>query len=132
MKSTSNPSAPTLANVPPGTRARILQFGRDLPLERLEHLLVFGISPGRWVEIKQQQPITVVQVDYTELALENEVAEQIAVTELTPIQAWPGHPHPRFSEMRHPRRPFFGGPMGRFPGMRRLFGRKARGRRRQE
>jgi Fe2+ transport system protein FeoA len=132
MKRTSTHPTPTLANVPAGTRARILQFGHDIPLERLEHLLVFGISPGRWVEIKQQQPITVVQVDYTELALENEVAEQIAVTDLTPIHISPHHPRRGFAGRRHPRRDFFQRRMGRFPGMRRLLRRKGRDHRQED
>jgi len=128
MKRMSSHPTLTLADAPPGTRVRVLQFDHELPLGRLEHLLIFGISPGRWVEVKQQQPITVVQVDYTELAIENEVAQQIVVTDLTPIQIWPHH-HPKGSSgRRHSRRHFFQRQMGRFPGMQRLFRRKGRGR----
>jgi Fe2+ transport system protein FeoA len=87
------PSDPmTLADIPPGMLVRISKMDR-LSVEKRDHLLAFGLTVGRWVEIKQHRPAVVVQVDYTELALEPEVASAITVE--TPVS---------LHRMRHLRR----------------------------
>jgi Fe2+ transport system protein FeoA len=68
-------------------RVRILNMD-DLPVERRDHLLAFGLTPGEWVEIKQHRPAIVAQVDYTELALEPEDAERILVEMPTPVRGF--------------------------------------------
>jgi Fe2+ transport system protein FeoA len=75
----------TLADIPPGMLVRICDI-KKLPVEKRDHLLAFGLTPGRWVEIKQHRPAVVVQVDYTELALEPEVARAITVETPVPMK----------------------------------------------
>ncbi|OGO19058.1 MAG: hypothetical protein A2Z14_16035 [Chloroflexi bacterium RBG_16_48_8] len=105
----------TLADIPPGMLVRILQMDK-LPVEKRDHLLAFGLAPGRWVEIKQHRPAIVVQVDYTELALEPEVARNILVDTPVPLR-----------RMRHLRRG--AAAPGRRHGRHAFFHRKRRGRR---
>jgi len=105
----------TMADIPPGMIVRITQMDK-LPVEKRDHLLTFGLTPGRWVEIKQHRPAIVVQVDYTELALESEVARNILVDTPVPLR-----------RMRHLHRGATA-PGGRH-GRHGFFGRKGRGRR---
>jgi Fe2+ transport system protein FeoA len=106
----------TLADVPTGVLVRISKMDK-LSAEKRDHLLAFGLTPGRWVEIKQHRPAVVVQVDYTELALEPEVASTILVE--TPIPLRPMHHFRRGA-----------GPLGRRHRRRRFFFRSERRRRR--
>lgn len=64
----------TLANVPPGERAIVAGFCERMNPERRAHLQAYGLVPGRAVQVVQQYPVTVLQVDHTELALEVELA----------------------------------------------------------
>lgn len=64
----------TLANVPPGGRATVVGFCERMNPERRAHLQSYGLVPGRAVHVVQQSPVTVVQVDHTELALEVDLA----------------------------------------------------------
>lgn len=75
----------TLADVPPGMLVQISKMDK-LSVEKRDHLLAFGLTPGRWVEIKQHRPAVVLQVDYTELALEPEVACTILVENPVPLR----------------------------------------------
>lgn len=70
----------TLADTPAGQRVCLRGFSSSLPAERLSHLLAYGLAPGRWVQVIQHEPVTVVQVEHSELALENDLARQIEVT----------------------------------------------------
>jgi Fe2+ transport system protein FeoA len=80
----------------------------ELSVEKRDHLLAFGLTPGRWVEIKQHRPAVVVQVDYTELALEPEVARKILVETPVPLKRVRGlHHGVATRRRRHRRRPFF-------------------------
>jgi Fe2+ transport system protein FeoA len=105
----------TLADIPPGMRVRILSMD-SLSVERRDHLLAFGMAPGQWVEIKQHHPAVVAQVDYTELALEPEVASHILVTGPFPIRRLRHHRHGGFGRRRRYLRRFF-----RHQGRRRSF-----------
>lgn len=69
----------SLADVLPGCRACVRGFGPGLPPNRQDHLMAYGVIPGNWVEVIQHSPVTVVQVENTELALEDELASQIEV-----------------------------------------------------
>jgi len=53
-----------------------------LPVEKgqLRKLMVFGILPGVEIEILQTYPIYVLQVGYTQIALDYEIAKNIMVT----------------------------------------------------
>jgi Fe2+ transport system protein FeoA len=105
----------TLADVLPGMLVRITKMDK-LSVEKRDHLFAFGLTPGRWVEIKQHRPAVVVQVDYTELALEPEVAYAIIVDTPIPLK-----------RMRHLHR---GAAVHRRRRHRRLFFRRNRIRRR--
>ena len=54
-----------------------------LPVEKgqLRKLMIFGILPGVEIEILQTCPLYVLQVGYTQIALDNEIAKNIMVTE---------------------------------------------------
>ena len=72
----------TLADVPPGCKAKVLGFTQYLPPERLSHFQAFGLVPGHKVRVMQHSPVTVVQIEHTELALERDLAREIQVTEI--------------------------------------------------
>jgi len=69
----------TLAGVRPGEQARLKEFARGMPVERWAHLQAYGLVPGCLVRVVQHNPVTVVQVEQTELALESDLARQIRV-----------------------------------------------------
>lgn len=71
----------TLADVPTGCRARVVGFCPGLPADRLAYLQAYGLAPGYWVRVLQHNPVTVVQVEHTELALETELACEVWVKE---------------------------------------------------
>lgn len=49
--------------------------GKSRPLR----LQAYGLAPGRTVRVLQQVPVTVVQAEHTELALEDQLAAQVRV-----------------------------------------------------
>jgi Fe2+ transport system protein FeoA len=65
-----------LSEVGAGQEARIVSL-ETLPLTRQRYLHAFGIVPGAIISIQQQRPVTIIEVDRTELAIEREVAEGI-------------------------------------------------------
>ena len=69
----------TLADVPPGSRAHIEALN-GLPTSQHEQLQAYGVSSGRWVDVVQQAPVTVVRVEHTDLAFERVIALSIRVT----------------------------------------------------
>ena len=69
----------TLADVPPGGRACIRGFLPGLSCERRAHLQAYGLTPGYQVRILQHSPVTIVQVEHMELALEGGLARQVQV-----------------------------------------------------
>jgi len=69
---------PSLADIPPGTRARIAGW-RGFSATRRQQLLGYGLSIGSVVQVVQQTAATVVLVDQTELALERDLAQLILV-----------------------------------------------------
>ena len=72
----------SLADVPPGCIAKVLGFTQYLPPERISHFQAFGLVPGHKVRVLQHSPVTVVQIEHTELALERDLAREIQVTEI--------------------------------------------------
>jgi hypothetical protein len=69
----------TLAQILPGKRAEVIAFLTGLPRDRQAHLLAYGLAPGSTVSVSQHKPVTVIQVDNIELAIENELAGFIQV-----------------------------------------------------
>jgi ferrous iron transport protein A len=68
----------SLADVRPGERARVIAIDGLGPAER-EQLQSYGLLPGRDVRVLQHAPATVIQVDQTELAFEDDIARKIRV-----------------------------------------------------
>ena len=72
-----NASQQTLADILPGDRAQVISFDEHMPLSRKTHLMAYGLSPGYWVEVLQQSPVTIIQIEHTELAMERDLAHGI-------------------------------------------------------
>jgi Fe2+ transport system protein FeoA len=73
----------TLADIPPGSRARIDTLD-GLSTDRRHQLQAYGVAPGRWVRVVQQSPVTVVRVEHLDLAFESDIARGIRVEVATP------------------------------------------------
>lgn len=73
------PTNKTLADVKPGEETKVIGFAPTLSQARLAHLQAYGLVPGYPVRVVQHKPVTVVQVDYVELALEEELARGVWV-----------------------------------------------------
>jgi Fe2+ transport system protein FeoA len=69
----------TLADIPPGRQVYVQAFLPGLTDERRAHLLAYGIVPGHKVRILQHSPVTIVQIEHMELALEEGLARQVQV-----------------------------------------------------
>jgi Fe2+ transport system protein FeoA len=65
----------------PGSRVVVIDLGSIDPVQK-DHLQAYGLTPGRQVIVLRQRPVTVVQIEYTELAFEKDIAEQILVSVL--------------------------------------------------
>jgi Fe2+ transport system protein FeoA len=74
-------AAPTLADIRPGCRAKVVGFCQSIPAERRAYLQAYGLAPGYWVTVVQHSPVTVVEVEHTQLALETELACEVQVSE---------------------------------------------------
>lgn len=91
----------TLADLHPGSEAVVAGYRAMAPARR-RRLEALGLGVGERVIIRQQSPATIVRVDRSELAIERELASQIAVL--------PGGPHRpshrgRYGRSRRNRRP---------------------------
>jgi Fe2+ transport system protein FeoA len=64
----------------PGSRVIVMDLGSIDAMQK-DHLQAYGLTPGRQVIVLRQRPVTVVQIEYTELAFEKDIAEQVLVTE---------------------------------------------------
>lgn len=69
----------TLADLAPGQCARVVGFSPAIPTSQQAHLQAYGITPGRLVQVVQREPVTVVQVEHLELALEADLARDVYV-----------------------------------------------------
>jgi Fe2+ transport system protein FeoA len=74
----------TLDLVPEGKTVRILRFGQ-IGVEQGRHLQAYGMLPGRAVLVLAHNPLTILQIEQTELALENSVAHSVFVDLVTPV-----------------------------------------------
>lgn len=70
----------TLADVAPGVQVRVIGFLPGMPTERGIHLLAYGLTPGTLVRVQQHSPVTVLQIEHLELALEAILTRQILVS----------------------------------------------------
>jgi Fe2+ transport system protein FeoA len=69
----------TLAQVKPGRMVQVKGFLPGISSARTWHLQSYGVVPGCWLRVIQQSPVTIVQVEHLELALENGLAAFIQV-----------------------------------------------------
>lgn len=70
---------PNLSKVKPGQQVTIAGFGKLSPAHR-QHLQAYGVLPGRTVTVLAQSPVTILLVEQTELAFEQEIASQVLVS----------------------------------------------------
>jgi Fe2+ transport system protein FeoA len=70
----------TLANILPGENAIIVDFLPGISSEQRAHLLAYGVIPGSIIRVIQQTPVTILEVDQLELALEKKIANSIKVS----------------------------------------------------
>lgn len=78
---TITPADPThcpLSKMNPGTSGRVVAILSDKP-GRLERLQVFGLIEGARISLMQRHPEYIVEVGFTELTIEWDVADQIMV-----------------------------------------------------
>lgn len=69
----------SLEQVPSGCPAIIHGFLDGISASRQTQLRAYGLMPGQSVTVLQHNPVTVIRVFFTELALEQELAQQIQV-----------------------------------------------------
>jgi Fe2+ transport system protein FeoA len=67
----------TLDGAVVGGRVSIVGFDGAMSTGHRELLRAYGIEPGRTVRVEQHAPVTVVQVDQTEVALEADLAKRV-------------------------------------------------------
>lgn len=72
-------AANTLAAVRPGGIAQVEGFHPGLASDRRAHLQAYGLVPGARVRVLQHSPVTVVQIEHLELALERDLAAKVRV-----------------------------------------------------
>lgn len=71
--------AATLPDIRPGSTTTVTGFVATIPPDTQERLLAYGLLPGQTLRVLAQKPLTVVQVEHTELALERELAHYVIV-----------------------------------------------------
>lgn len=72
----------TLRDLPVGSRGRVCEFAAHTPPRCREALTAYGVCPGQWLCVLRTSPVTVVEVDQLELALEGDLAELIELDQL--------------------------------------------------
>jgi Fe2+ transport system protein FeoA len=77
MTALQNPEK-SLVDITPGTEARVIAFN-GLGVKQIESLQAYGLAPGSLVKVVRHKPVTIIQVDNTELALEHDLAIQVKV-----------------------------------------------------
>jgi Fe2+ transport system protein FeoA len=79
QKSSSiRPGLSTLAEAPMGAAVRVVSV-ENTDGSRPLQMQAYGLAPGRTVQVLQQDPITVVRADHTELALEDDLARKVLI-----------------------------------------------------
>jgi len=54
-------------------------FMDHMPEHRRIQLMAYGLHPGQHVKICQQYPVTIIQIAFTELALEWDLADAVQI-----------------------------------------------------
>ena len=63
----------------PGESVEVAELGGGMAADQIALLRTYGIDVGRTVKVVQHRPMTVLEVDQTEVALESDLAAQILV-----------------------------------------------------
>jgi Fe2+ transport system protein FeoA len=63
----------------PGQQAMLRELGSQIEAIQRDQLLAYGLSPGQLLTVQQVHPMSVVQIDEVELAIEKAVAHDIWV-----------------------------------------------------
>ncbi len=69
----------TLLDIAPGQQAEIVGFAADTDADLQERLLAYGLIAGQRVDVLGQKPLTLLQIEHMELALERILAGCIHV-----------------------------------------------------
>ncbi len=69
----------TLADSPPGCQVRVVGFLDGISPEQKERLYAYGLVPGHRLSVLQHAPVTIINIEHTELALEGELARLVRV-----------------------------------------------------
>lgn len=69
----------SLAQVKPGRQVKVNGFSPELSSRRTSQLQSYGVVPGCCLRVIQQSPVTIIQVEHLELALEGGLAALIQV-----------------------------------------------------
>jgi Fe2+ transport system protein FeoA len=69
----------TLAEVPVGSDVCVSGFVPGLSSGQRLQLQTFGLLEGHCVHVVQHSPVTIIQIEHIELALENGLARQVFV-----------------------------------------------------
>ncbi len=68
-----------LFDVPTGKEIKIVSMDQLSNSQRL-HLQAYGLLPGRSIRVLAQSPVTIIQIEETELAFEHEIARKIEIS----------------------------------------------------
>ena len=90
---TAGPEHPpvTLAELLPGTQALVRNLDGVDDRWR-EHLQAYGLVPGRLVRLVQCSPVTVVEVEHTQLAFETHLGRGIQIVPIAAVARNAGEP----------------------------------------
>ena len=80
MDPPANPPGIPLTRLRKGSRATVLSLGGDSSHER-NKLMALGVMPGATLQLLQRFPSYVIQLGYTQLAVDKETAAAIFVTQ---------------------------------------------------
>lgn len=69
----------SLADTPVGMLVQVAGFRAGLAGDRCSQLQSYGLSPGQPVKVLQHVPVTVLQIEQFELALERDMAAYVEV-----------------------------------------------------
>lgn len=69
----------SLSEAQPGSEVKVCGFNQSLSLKHRMQLQAYGLVPGYFVRVLRQNPLTIIQIENTELALEKELAQGIWV-----------------------------------------------------
>ncbi|WP_172198172.1 FeoA family protein [Niveibacterium sp. COAC-50] len=74
-----SPNEMRLADATPGATVRFRGFDATLDTLLQDQFLAYGIAVGQTLSVLQQRPLTIIQCDHTELAVESVVARAMVV-----------------------------------------------------